>query len=269
MSIRFASFFCAASLASAVSAAPVDDLYEAIGAPQIIAVMHLEGLAYGDDLASGMMSMTPDAGWRDLIERIYDTERMEDTVRAGLVAELEGTDLTPLLDFFGSEGGRQVVQMEISAREALLESDVEEAARAAFRDTLEESPEDLGLLDDFEAANDLIEANVTGAMNANSLFYTGLADGGALDMSEQDILKDVWSQEEETREDTREWLYAFMLLAYGPLDDDLMAEYVALNASDAGRALNRALFVGFNKMYDDISYALGLAAAQRMSAQEL
>jgi hypothetical protein len=42
-----------------------------------------------------------------------------------------------------------------------------------------------------------------------------------------------------------------------------------LSRTDAGRALNRALFAGFNKMYDDISYALGMAVAREMQVQEL
>ena len=39
--------------------------------------------------------------------------------------------------------------------------------------------------------------------------------------------------------------------------------------TDPGRALNRALFAGFNKMYDDISYARGMAVAREMQVQEL
>ena len=40
-------------------------------------------------------------------------------------------------------------------------------------------------------------------------------------------------------------------------------------SSAPGRAMNAALFAGFNEMYDRISYALGLAAAQELAAEEL
>ena len=121
----------------------------------------------------------------------------------------------------------------------------------------------------WHSGNDLIEANVAGALNASYRFYAGLVEGGAIEMTESEILADVWSQEEETRTDTTEWLYGFLLMAYQPLDADQMDAYVALSASPEGRALNRALFDAFNKMYDDISYGLGLAVAQQMRGQDL
>ncbi|NVK60443.1 MAG: hypothetical protein HWE37_10270, partial [Rhodobacteraceae bacterium] len=100
-------------------------------------------------------------------------------------------------------------------------------------------------------------------------FYLGLVDGGALEMSERDIADEVWSQEPETRADTREWLYGYLLMSYGPIADKDLEDYVALSSTEEGKAMNRALFDGFNAMYDEISYALGLAAAQQMMAQDL
>ena len=64
-----------------------------------------------------------------------------------------------------------------------------------------------------------------------------MVEGGALEMSEGEILADVWAQEEDTRADTEEWLYGFLLLAYQPLSDDQLDDYVALSASPEGRAL--------------------------------
>mgnify|MGYP001487454765 CR=1 FL=1 len=39
--------------------------------------------------------------------------------------------------------------------------------------------------------------------------------------------------------------------------------------NQAGAALNRALFAGFNDMYNEISYAMGLAAARQMAETDL
>jgi hypothetical protein len=118
-------------------------------------------------------------------------------------------------------------------------------------------------------ANDLVEANVAGALNASFHFYRGLVEGGAFSMSESDILNEVWGQEEDTRQDTREWLYGFLLLAYRKMADPALETYIDLSASEQGRRLNIALFAGFNRMYDEISYALGLAAAREMQGQDL
>ena len=143
------------------------------------------------------------------------------------------------------------------------------AAREVFRGLDGSSDGRLGLVTDFVQANDLVEANVTGALNASFQFYAGLVDGGALEMSEREILDEVWSQEPETRADSREWLYAYLLMAYEPLPEGDLEAYVDLSSSPEGKAMNRALFAGFNTMYDNISYALGLAAAKQMQAQEL
>lgn len=269
MNARFAVPFLALTLAGPVAAAPVDDLYDALALSEIVEIMHEEGLAYGAELGSGTVGKPGNAAWDALVSRIYDTEAMEKTVRAGFDAGLEGVDLAPLLEFFTQPQGRSIVQMEVSARRAMMDPDVEEAARAAFRDAEETGLDRLTLLSEFVQVNDLVESNVVGALNANYQFYSGLAAGGGIEMSEQDILSDVWAQEEDTRADTREWMYAFLLMAYGPLEDETVADYLALSATPEGQALNRALFVGFNTMYDEISYALGLATAREMMAEDL
>ncbi|HKK96839.1 MAG TPA: hypothetical protein VJ928_01570, partial [Marivita sp.] len=178
-------------------------------------------------------------------------------------------DFAPLLEFFTSETGQQIVSLELSARTAMRDEEIEDAARAAFRDLEGTESETLATISDFVETNDLVEANLVGSLNANFMFYLGLVDGGGLEMTEQDILTEVWSSEEETRADTREWVYAFLLMAYRPLEDGVVEDYTELSRTDPGRALNRALFAGFNKMYDDISYALGLAVARQMQVQEL
>jgi hypothetical protein len=183
--------------------------------------------------------------------------------------EFGDADTEPLLAFFSSETGQQIVSLELSARNAMRDEEIEDAARAAFRDLEGTNSQPLAVIEEFVETNDLVEANLVGALNANYMFYLGLVDGGALRMSESDILTEVWSSEEETRQDTREWVFSFLLMAYRPLEDGVVEDYTELSRTEPGRALNRALFAGFNKMYDDISYALGMAVAREMQVQEL
>lgn len=261
-----ASFAFAALPAQAQTA---DDLLDALGVPEIVEIMRAEGLEYGETLASDMLPGGSTGGWEDTIERIYDEARMLETVRGVFTQEFGDADLAPLLEFFTSETGQQIVSLELSARTAMRDEEIEDAARAAFRDLEGTESETLATISDFVETNDLVEANLVGSLNANFMFYLGLVDGGGLEMTEQDILTEVWSSEEETRSDTREWVYAFLLMAYRPLEDGVVEDYTELSRTDPGRALNRALFAGFNKMYDDISYALGLAVARQMQVQEL
>ncbi|MFP7572152.1 DUF2059 domain-containing protein [Marivita sp. S2033] len=251
------------------SAAPVDDLLDALDVPELVGIMRQEGLEYGVELADDMIAGGSTEGWEATVERIYDEDRMYETVRATFAEEFGEADATPLIAFFDTGAGQQIVRLELSARNAMRDQEVEDAARAAFRDVEDVQSDTLESITDFVATNDLIEANLVGSLNANFMFYLGLVDGGGLEMSEADILTEVWSSEDETRTDTREWVYAFLLMAYRPLPEGVIDDYTELSKTDPGRALNRALFAGFNKMYDDISYALGLAVARQMQVQEL
>ena len=258
-----------ATLAPRAQAADSDDVLDALRLDDMLRIMRDEGLDYGREMAADMFGRTASPRWGALVEAIYDTDAMEQVVRGGFAEALPSDAVDPLLAFLTSDDGKRVIGLELSAREAMIDDDTEEAARAAFRAIDGEDDPVLAQIDRFVAANDLVEANVAGALNASFQFYRGLADGGALQMTEGDMLADVWAQEEDTREDTREWLHAFLLMAYRPLDLDTLDRYVDMTASDEGRALNAALFAAFNAMYDDISYALGLAAAEMMTAQDL
>ncbi len=266
---RYLAAFLLIVAALPLRAAPADDLIRALRVPDMLEIMRTEGLNYGADMAADMFATGQNPKWEKLVSDIYDTDKMETLVRQSFVSTLENTDTGPLVDYFTSEAGRYVVTLELSARRAMIDKTVEETARAAYHTAVEEGDPRLEQIDSFVEANDLIEANVAGALNASYQFYRGLVDGGALSLSEDDILRDVWTQEEETRADTREWLYGYLLMAYEPIADDALEVYFDLAATPEGQALNRALFAGFNRMYDEISYALGLAAAAQMRTQEL
>ncbi|WP_417719195.1 hypothetical protein [Salipiger sp.] len=246
-----------------------DAVLDALDLPGIVQIMRDEGIDYGREMAADLLPEGSHPGWQAAVSAIYDTGAMEQVVRRNFGESFGDTDPAPLLEFFGSSAGERVVDLEISARRAMIDNDVEASARATFRGLEGGADTRMRLLDEFIEANDLIESNVVGALNASYQFYLGLVDGGAFEMTEGEILSEVWGQEEETRADTREWLYAYLLLAYRPMSDKVLMDYVKLSATEEGKAMNRALFAGFNGMYDEISYALGLAAAQQMKGQDL
>ncbi|WP_254702318.1 DUF2059 domain-containing protein [Roseivivax sp. THAF40] len=241
-----------------------------------VEIMRAEGQEYANELAVDMLGGV-NASWQATVDAIYDAGTMESSVTRGFREAIDPEAVGPLLAFFESDLGREVVALEIGAREALLDEAIEEAARAEYRELtgtgdpklqLTGDPK-LQLIERFIDANDLIEQNVTGALNASYAFYSGLSEGGALQLSEEEMLDDIWSQEEATRSDTEEWVWGYLMMAYGPLSEDELSEYVALSESAAGEALNKALFAGFNAMYDEISYAMGLGAAVEMAGTDL
>ncbi|MCC1491867.1 hypothetical protein J1C49_04525 [Cognatishimia sp. F0-27] len=261
-------------MASVLLAAPAlaqshDDLLDALKTDEMLAIMREEGVGYGDELALDLFASGQNPRWSALVSDLYNTDAMRQVVSETFSETLAEPNIAPLLDYFAHGDGAYVVTLELAARRAMVDETVEDIARNAYQSALADDDPRLVLIDRFVAANDLVEANVEGALNASYQFYRGLVEGGAFRMTEEDILADVWGQEEETRIDTREWLYGFLLLAYGPLDDAELEGYVEMSESARGQALNRALFAGFNAMYDKISYGLGLAAAQQMQGQDL
>lgn len=259
----------ASAIPAVAQSATAEDLLEAMDVKTVVQIMQTEGYDYADSLAADMLPGGATEAWKQTVKRIYDADRMEATVKAEFLVEFADHDVAPLMAFFVDGPGAQFIALENSARRAMMDEGVEEAAREVYKTQAANPDARYDLMEDFVQANGLIDANVEGAMNAAYQFYRGLANGGALDSGEDDIIADVYETEPETRVDTREWVYGFLLMAYRPMSDADLQAYVDLSNTDAGRALNRALFAGFDRMYGDISYALGLAIARAMQTQEL
>lgn len=255
----------------------VEALLDLMEIDQIIAIMRAEGLTYGAELGADMLRGGGGAAWDMQVARIYDQAWMRATVRDRFVERFGQSDPAPLIAFFETETGREVVMLEVSARRAFMDESVEEAAREAFRavagDLGGTSPRGLdphlSAIDAYVTVNDLVGFNVMGAMNANRLFFRGLVEGGAMEISDADIMSDIRAQYEQTEAETREWIYAFLMLAYAPLDAGQISDLADLSQTPHGRALNSALFDSFDVMYGALSEALGAALAGQMQGEEL
>ncbi len=264
-------FAIAAGQAHAERAADMRILFEALGLPEVIGIMREEGVIYGSDIADEMFPGRGGASWTATVESIYDGDKMLETVERGLAEGLAETDITPLLDFFTSDRGRQIIEFEVTARQALMDEDIEAVAEESYFAMREEGDARLDMIAEFVEANDLVDSNVMGAMNSNYAFYLGLADSDALpsSLTENDILREVWSQEDIIREDTTTWVFSYLSLAYRPLEDADLEAYIAISETTEGQALNRALFNGFDDMYVAISRALGQAAGRLMAGEDI
>lgn len=249
----------------------VEVVFEALALPELLGIMHEEGLGYGADLQADLLLGRGGATWSAVVAAIYDPARMEAMVRERLAVELDPAAIAPILDFFGAETGRAIVAQEVAARRALLDEDAEAAAHDLWLTLEAENGPRWQLLTEFAETNDLVEMNVAGAMTANYAFYRGLAEGGAFggDLAEDQILTDVWSREQEIREDTVDWVFSFTSLAYAALSDEELRAYVEFGASGAGQALNAALFAAFNDMFTTISRDLGRGAARVLAGQDI
>ncbi|MFK7835729.1 MAG: hypothetical protein AB8B60_05870 [Sulfitobacter sp.] len=257
------------SAVSVLADARMSVLVDVLKLPQAARILSDEGQTHAQGLNEEMLGGQGGAGWSMQVARIYEPALMVELVRAELEKELEGETLEQVITFFASDKGTEIVELENAARVAIQDPEIEEAARGRFAALEGSDDARLALITDYIASGDMITRNVTSAMNSNFQFMRGLVEGGAIEMSEEEILKDVASDIVESTEDTKGWLFGYLLLAYHPLSDDDLRDYIAFSESTAGQALNRALFEGFGKAYEDISYALGRAVALNMTAEEL
>ena len=240
----------------------------------ILAVMREEGLAYGTTLEPELFPGKGGASWTAQVSRIYDVAAMQARFDAALVSALadeNATSLDVMEGFFGSDRGQRILMLEIEARRALLDDATEDAAKLNVEDMAAEGDPRLAMIRRFAEANDLIEMNVAGALNANLAFFKGMAEAGAFDdgMTEDQMLSNVWSQEPDIRGETETWLYPYLALAYQPLSDDDMDAYLAFSDLDEGKALNAAVFEAFNDLFTSISAELGRAAARQMRGENI
>ena len=246
-------------------------LFDALQLDRVVSIMRAEGVEQGEELAGDMFPDRGGAGWRPSVERIYDEGAMRQRLLDGISGAIEGQDVEAMTGFFASEQGARIIELELAAREAMADDDVDEAARATWSLMAEEDPERAARIERFIDVNDLVDENVEGALNANLAFMRGMSEGGAFPepVPEDDLLADVWSAEPEIRAEMEGWLGGFLSLAYEPLEDEALDAYIAFSATPEGQALNRALFEGFDAMYEGMSFELGRAAAAQMVGQDI
>ncbi len=257
--------------ASATRTAEAVQLTEILQLPALLEIMQGEGVAYGEELQADLFPGQGGTEWTRTVEQIYAPDRLMPVFTEVFAAELDGTDTAAMRAFFEEGPGARAVELEIAARRALLDPGVEEAADQQLEEMLATESPRLLAIEEFAEAGDLIEANVLGGLNANLAFYRGMIDGGGLpgEMGEGQLLADVWSQEDAIRTETRDWLYAYLALAYDPMSDDELQAYTDFSEGAAGKALNRALFAGFDAVFAQVSYELGLGAARYLAGQDI
>jgi hypothetical protein len=232
-------------------------------------ILSSEGITAAQALDEEMLSGQGGAAWQQQVAGIYDAQRMAEGVRAALTAELTPDEVEAVIDFYATDLGAEIIEYENTARVVMGNSEAEAAARGrlmALRDT--DAPR-LALINAYISSGDMITRNVTNEMNASYQFLRGLVDGRMIDMSESQMLQEAARDIDARTRETTEWLQSYLLLAYDPLTDVQLEAYITFVESDAGQALNRALYAGFETIYEDISYALGRAVALNIAAQDL
>ncbi|WP_218629824.1 DUF2059 domain-containing protein [Sedimentimonas flavescens] len=238
---------------------------------ELFDVLQQEGLAYGDDLMQEIMGAPGDALWEREVSDIHDPAALRPHYDALLAEGLAQADQPAIEAWLASDLAQRMIGLEISARRALLDPSVEDAALWAAEEADAKGDPRLAAVRGIIEAGDLIEPNVMGGLNANLSFYRAMAEGGAFpyEVTETDMLADVAAQEPEIRADVTHWIEGYLFMAYSPLSLEEMTQIAEFSASKPGQDLMRAQFEAFDVVYEESSAALGAALARRLIGQEL
>ena len=250
----------------------VDRVTEVMRLGELFVVLREEGLAYGDSLEEDMFPSGGGADWRAEVSDIYDAARLQAAFSKALAERLKDRPdaVADIIAFFETDLGKRVVELEIEARRAFLDTAAEEAARVAAEDAAAARDPKVALVRRMIEAGDLLEMNVAGALSGSLAFMTGMAESGAYGGMPQDqLLADIWGQEEQIRADSSSWLNAYLGLAYAPLSEAELESYVAFWESAAGQELNAALFAAFDEVFRPVSLDLGRAAGRAMLGRDI
>ena len=253
-------------------------LGDALRMDQTLAVLQTEALANADEITPDLFGMPDMPAWDAAVAELFDPVKVRtvfDTALAQAGQSLDSADLQAAADFFTSALGARLLDLELAAREAMIDDAVEAAAMESWQELranpLPASTQRAALITKIVMANDLIETNVAAALNGNLAFYQGLAAAGGYGAQSggDDMIRDVWAQEAQLRAETEDWLYAYLVTAYAPLTDDELQRYITFSTSRAGRALNQVLFMAFDTLGVQQSRGMGLAAGRLMAGQDI
>lgn len=259
-------------LALANTGARADNAYELVDVLRLdamVGVLHDEGMIFGAELDQDMLNGLGGDFWATQVAQLYDRGRMADTVRMALDNGMDDDQIATTMAFFETGQGQRIISLETSARQAMIDPEVEQVALETYELLKGSDDQRLAAISRFIQVNDLIERNVAGTLNSSYYFMRGLVDGGGSELSEEQIVADVWAQEDDIRADTESWLFGYLLMAYRPLSDADLEAYVAYSETTAGQALNTALFEGFDGIFLGISHAMGLMVSRAAKSSDL
>lgn len=265
--VAIVATLCAMAL-PAWSDARVTVLMDALRLPELVRELREEGLDDAQDINADMLNGQGGAFWQEQVSQLYAAGPIEDAFFVALKTGLDEEALTAAVQFFDSDRGQRITELEIAARAAMRDPAIEEASMTAFATLAQDDPY-VPLITEFVTLNDLLELNVALTMSASYQFSRGLADGGLLEMSEEQILAQVWESEPSLREASQGWLEGYLLLAQQPLAVDDLQAYIAFAKTPAGKALNAALFAGYETVFTDIAYGLGRAVALNAAGNDI
>lgn len=264
------------SLALGAAASPPDTqagrIGEVLRLPELLQVMAEEAVADAVPPGGGDPADGRQGAWLDSIARIYAPDRLMGMVETELARALARRDpqlIESALPFYESPAGRRLIALELSARRALLDADLAQAADDALHRAEVQRLPRLDRIDHLMEVTDIVEMNVVGGLNG----YLEASRGFAAATGRADMLPgltdEAWRQEETMRLDTCHWMRGLLLLAYAPLDDDDLEELIAFAQTPGAMALSASLHDAFQVVFQRVAFETGMVSGARFAGERL
>ena len=161
---------------------------------QAAVILSDEGQAHAEMLNQDMLGGQGGPGWQMQVESIHDAGRMVEMVRRALEETMTSAEVEQAIDFYSTELGGRIVGLENAGRAAIAEPEVEQIARAHYGVLAGDHDPRVALIRRLIDAADMVDRNVSTALNSNFQFLRGMRDGGALEDSDEDLLAEVGAE---------------------------------------------------------------------------
>lgn len=236
----------------------VDRLIDAMGMPELIRAFSIEGEAAGKTMDAEFLSGQGGSVWAETVRKLYDPARLENALRIGVAEILDPDTARTALLFFESDVGQRITALEVQAREAMLDEDVETMAKAA-------GAQADARVRDFLALRDLVERNTDTGVAAQSAFFDGYTQAARSDLPAPDgeVLRESIHAEAEN------WLLGYYALVQSALSNADIETYSQFWQTEVGAAVDDAVFQAFGDSYTTLSFALGQAVGLLVPTGEL
>lgn len=209
--------------------------------------------------------------WDLAAKQIFPSDDMFQDITGEIDGSLEAEEIDEMVQFFETGLGKKVTDMEVAAQtgEASLRLEVEGAQILA--EMIENDVDRLERYTSMVEALGVVESQVATAMNINFAIMSGMAASGKLpyEMSEEEILGNIASQQDLMRADIQNSVYVTFAFTYQGLSDAELDEYIAFLTSDNGRALYGSINRATETVLNVRAHAFGARLMELQGVQEL
>ena len=209
--------------------------------------------------------------WDLAASTVFVPSEMIGEVVVHLDETLKQGDLEAAVDFYQSDLGRLVTEMEVKAQAPGMAQEADARGAEILADLIEREDDRLEAYTGLIEALGALDSGVVTAMNLNFAIYDGMSRSGRLpyQLSEAEILNLVSSQQEKMRSQIRNQLYISFAYTYRDLSDEDLAKYVAFLISDTGRAVYGSLELSMERVLSQRARDFGGKLAEFQGIQEL